>query len=128
MMATMELHIEISGARDDRSTRGSPKCHLSTTLGQTPLQGVQMVETEEIRFEIGDACCSIAGRGYDVRAELARRHTPPCLGRPAAGTHIERLGTGRAFVGSRGWQRWACYNEAAERSRDIVVATPCPLK
>lgn len=63
----------------------------------SPPEGVQMVETEEIRFKIGDACCSIANQDYDVRDGLARRHNSLW---PLQGRKTSDLGTGRAFVGS----------------------------
>jgi hypothetical protein len=55
-----------------------------------------MVETEEIRFKIGDACCSIANQGYDVSDELVRRHNSLW---PLQGRKTSDLGTGRAFSG-----------------------------
>ena len=58
-----------------------------------------MVETEEIRFEIGDACCSIVDRGYDVKAGLACRYDSLSLRRRAAGTQNERLGDGPSVRG-----------------------------
>jgi hypothetical protein len=61
----------------------------------SPPEGVQMVETEEIRFKIGDACCSIANQDYDVRDDLVRRHNSLW---PLQGHKTSDLGTGRAFV------------------------------
>lgn len=98
---------------------------VKRALGQTPLQGVQMVETEEIRFELGDACCSIAGQGYDVRAELAR---PP---QSAMDSLQGRISTdlGRAErCCTLDILRWACYSPARLRSRarqtPAILGTP----
>ena len=84
----------------------------------SPPEGVQMVETEEIRFKIGDACCSIADQGYDVRDCLAHRHDMPIL---AAGTQNERVGDGPSVHGQPTAGDGRCHGKST-RSRAMLPA------
>jgi hypothetical protein len=63
-MATMKRVLpKFLGHAVARALEGGPSraCHLSAMSGRLHL-GLQMLGTEEIRFKLGDACCSILDR------------------------------------------------------------------